>query len=75
MIENHVPLLNCLPLRITGCHMWLFVLGAFFVVLNFRNSKETEFKPTFSKSLTVVIFMFWSVISLAGISTFLYFDF
>lgn len=74
-IENHIPFLNYLPPRITGLHMWLFILGAFFVVLNFRNSRGIEFKPTLTKSLTVIIFMFWSIISLAGVSTFLYFDF
>lgn len=75
MLENYVPFLNYLPLRITGFHMWVFILGAFFIVLNFRNSKEIEFRPTLTKSLTVIIFMFWSIMSLAGISTFLYFDF
>ena len=75
LLEKNMPFLNYLPARITGFHMWLFILGAFFVVLNFRNSREVEFKPTLTKSLTVIIFMFWSIISLAGVSTFLYFDF
>lgn len=47
----------------------------FFVVLNFRNNKEVEFKPTILTSLLTVIFMLWSVVSFTGISTFLYFDF
>ena len=75
VIEKYVPFLNYLPLRITGFHMWIFILGAFFIVLNFQNSKEIEFRPTITKSLTVIIFMFWSIMSLAGMSTFLYFNF
>lgn len=61
--------------QITGLPLWLFILGAFFVVLNFRNSKEIEFKPTVASSLIVILCVVWSVISLAGVSTFLYFDF
>lgn len=75
LVEHKIPLLNDLSARITGFHLWLFIFGAFFIVLNFRNSKELEFKPTIATSLLTVIFMFWSVISLAGIFTFLYFDF
>lgn len=74
-LEGKIPLLNYLPAQITGFHLWMFILGAFFVVLNLRNSREIEFKPTIRTSLVTVLFLFWSVISLAGISTFLYFDF
>lgn len=75
VIEEELPLLNSLISRITGFYLWLFVFGAFFVVLNFRNSREIEFKPTVAKSLLVVLFMLWSVVSLSEMSTFLYFDF
>ena len=75
IIENKITFLNYLTSRITGFHLWFFIAGAFFAVLNFRNSKEVEFKPTAAKSVLVVLFVFWSVISLGGISTFLYFDF
>lgn len=74
-IEGKIPLLAYIPSRITGFHLWLFILGAFYIVLNFRNSKEIEFKPTMTRSLITVIFIFWSVVSLAGVSTFLYFGF
>lgn len=75
MIEKIIPFLNYLPYHVTGFHLWLFILGAFGVVLNTRNSKEISFKPTVVTSISTVIFMLWSVVSLAGISTFLYFDF
>lgn len=73
--ESHNPILNYLPSKITGFHLWLFIAGAFLIVLNCKNSKEMEFKPTVINSLLTVVFVLWSVISLSGISTFLYFDF
>lgn len=75
MAIEEMTFLNSFTSQITGFHLWLFILGAFFSVLNFRNSREIEFKPTVAKSLLTVIFMLWSVVSLSGISTFLYFDF
>ena len=74
-IIEKIPAVNYLPLRITGFYLWFFLFSAFFVTLNFRNSIETEFKPTVSKSLTVIVLMVWSVLSFAGVSTFLYFNF
>lgn len=74
-LETHIPVLDYLPSKITGFHLWMFIIGAFFIVLNCKNIKETEFKPTIINSLLTVTFILWSVLSLAGISTFLYFDF
>lgn len=73
--EKRLPFLNFLLYDITGFHLWLFIWGAFFIVLNCRNSKEIDFKPTIKTSLTTVIFMIWSVMSFAGMSVFLYFNF
>ena len=74
-LEEKVPFLNYLVLHITGFNLWLFIFGAFFIVLNTKNSKEKEFKPTVLNLMIVVVFLVWSVVSFAGISTFLYFDF
>lgn len=74
-IGEIVPYLDDFVSKITGFHLWIFICGAFFIVLNFRSSREVEFKPTVTGSLITVMFIFWSVISLAGISTFLYFGF
>jgi D-alanyl-lipoteichoic acid acyltransferase DltB (MBOAT superfamily) len=73
--EKQIPFLNYLPEKITGFHLWLFIFGAFFIVLNFRNSREIEFQPNIRTSLTTILFTVWSVMSFAGISTFLYFNF
>lgn len=74
-LEEKIPIFSLLPSRITGFYLWFFILGAFFIVLNFRNSKEIAFKPTIISSLLTVILTLWSVVSLTGISTFLYFNF
>lgn len=70
-----VPILNTLGSRITGFYLWGVLFCAFFVVLDFWNSKEIEFRPIIARSLATVIFMLWSVVSFTGISTSLYFDF
>lgn len=40
-----------------------------------KNSKEIRFKPTVTRSLLTVILMVWSILSLSGVSEFLYFNF
>ena len=68
-------MLKYLPAHITGFYLWIFLLAAFVITLLCKNSGELEFKPTIGKSLITVVCMVWSVLSLAGISTFLYFNF
>lgn len=74
-LERILPPLGNLAGQIVGFHLWLFFLVAFFTVLNLRNSKEIQFKPTVTASLTTVVCLVWSIVSLAGVSTFLYFNF
>ena len=56
-------------------YLWFFLLAAFIIVLFFKNSRELDFKPTAGTSFITVVCMLWSVLSLAGISAFLYFNF
>ena len=74
-LENNIQCLNFLSSHIAGFNLWFFIFGAFFIILNFRNSYEITFKPTIKNSFTTVILIVWSVISLTEISTFLYFNF
>ncbi len=55
--------------------IWIFLSLALFAVLNLKNSKELRFKPTLARSVLTVVFMFWSIVSLCGVSEFLYFNF
>lgn len=75
MLQESLPFFERLLSCVTGLPLWIFVLGAFFIVLNAKNSKEREFRPTVMTSVTTVALMVWSVVSLNGISTFLYFGF
>jgi len=61
--------------RVQGFHMWCFLLGAFGIVLFGKNSSEISFKPTVAKSVGTIILMIWSILSLSGVSVFLYFNF
>lgn len=55
--------------------MWLFLSLSLFAILNVKNSSELAFKPGFVYSALAVIMLFWSIISLSGVSEFLYFNF
>lgn len=74
-LEERIPVLQYLAAHITGFYLWFFLLAAFITVLFLKNSRELVFKPTIGKSVITVICMLWSVLSLAGISAFLYFNF
>lgn len=74
-LEERLPVVRQLAAEIPSLNLWLFLLLAFFVVLNLPNSKQIHFRPTVATSLTTVLLLVWSVVSLAGVSTFLYFNF
>lgn len=65
------PIRDIMP----GFFMWLYLFVGLFACLNMKNSSELHFKPTAGKMIQTVIMLFWTVISLSGISTFLYFNF
>ncbi len=52
-----------------------FVVIAFLVAVFLQNINQIKFKPTVSTSLITVLFLFWSIVSFSGVSTFLYFNF
>ena len=55
----------------------LFFGGAMMLILGARNAREhmLTFRPTFTNLLTTAALRFWCVMSFAGVSTFLYFNF
>lgn len=55
--------------------MWIFLGGALFAVLNIKNIFEIKFRNSMWQGTITVIFMVWSIMSLAGVSEFLYFGF
>lgn len=61
--------------KIYGFYMWIALLVALFICLNLKNMYEKEFRPILLKALGTALLMVWSIVSLAGVSTFLYFNF
>ncbi len=55
--------------------MWGFLFVSLFIVLNFKNSGEIKPKASIARGIVTAVFIYWSVMSLSGISEFLYFDF
>ena len=70
-----LPLLGQIVNHIPGFYMWLFLSVSFFNVLNLRNNRELEFKPTAARSLLTALLLVWSIVSFSGVSTFLYANF
>lgn len=56
-------------------YMWVFLLGALFLCLGFPHLHEKDFKPTAAKAVGAALLLVWAVMSFAGVSTFLYFNF
>ena len=79
MLVEFAPILQRIPesmlYYLNNYGIWIFLSLALFAVLNLKNSKEIEFKPTAVRSVLTVVFMVWSIVSLSGISEFLYFNF
>lgn len=55
----------------------LFFAFAFFAILCMKNTSERveEFKPNKKNAIVSAILLVWSIVSLSGVSTFLYFNF
>ena len=56
-------------------YMIAYLLLAFFICMCCKNVHEEAFKPTIPKAVFSSIVMLWAVLSLTGISTFLYSNF
>lgn len=74
LVDLVKPLAN-LRDKVYGIYMWFCLLGALFICLNLKNLSEENFKPTLRKALLTAGLMVWSIVSFAGVSTFLYFNF
>lgn len=74
-LKEHFAIWQRICEVIPGFHMWI-VLGASFATAVFgKNCYEKQFHPTCKKALGCVVMLVWSVMSLSGLSSFLYFNF
>lgn len=74
-IEEHVGFLMNLTAKLPSLNMWLILSVSVFLVFFTKNCHEKEFKPKLTNALLSIILLVWSIMSLSGLSTFLYFNF
>ena len=74
-IEEHVGFLTNLIAKIPSLNMWLILLVSLFLVFFTKNCHEKEYRPTVLNAILCIVLLVWSVMSLSGLSTFLYFNF
>lgn len=58
-----------------GIEMRLLLMVCFVIVLVGKNSYEREWKVTGKSAVMTILLLVWSIMSLAGVSVFLYFNF
>lgn len=75
VLTSGIPGLRSLFANFPSIFLLTFLVGAFIAVLFCPNSKEIKFKPSVPFAFLTVLFTVWSITSLTGISTFLYFGF
>lgn len=74
-LEDHIGVLGGIADRFPYLHVWIVMGIAFLIIVSGKNFYEKEFRPGMIKALSCIVLMVWSVISLSGLSTFLYFNF
>lgn len=74
-IEEHVGFLTALTTKIPSFNMWFILLTSLILVFFTKNCHEKEYKPKLTNAIFCIILLVWSVVSLSGLSTFLYFNF
>ncbi|MBQ8622396.1 MAG: MBOAT family protein [Oscillospiraceae bacterium] len=76
LLIRHVPQLSFLEYQ-PGLLLTAFYGGAMALILGARNAHEhmLTFKPNAKNALCIAVLLVWCVLSFAGVSTFLYFNF
>ena len=68
----HLPSLDSI---VPPFYMMLYIFGGILICLNCKNNQEREFKPTAVSAVSTIFLFVYCIFSLAGVSTFLYFNF
>lgn len=72
---EHIPWLAEVFSHIPGLSMWIVLGAAFFIAVWGKNCYEREFVPSGGNAVKSIFLLVWSVLSLSGLSVFLYFNF
>ena len=74
-VEEHIDFLNSLIVEFPWLHLLIILVAAMFLALVPRNCHEYKFVPNMKNAFGCIALLVWSIISLSGLSTFLYFNF
>ena len=74
-IEEHVGGLGELIATYPWLHLLIVATIAIFIALIPKNCHEKKFVPNVKNAICSVVLLVWSILSLSGLSTFLYFNF
>lgn len=76
LLIRHLPFLDILETS-PNILLTIFYCGAFMLILGAKNAHEhmDEFRPGVKNCLFISVLLAWCVLSFAGVSTFLYFNF
>lgn len=74
-VEDHVGILGSIAGSAPHIHMWIFLVISFLVTLAGRNCYEKKFRRTVANAFGCIVLLVWSIMSLSGLSVFLYFNF
>lgn len=74
-VEEHVPFLGSFVNQFPAVHLLVVLSLALCVALIPANCHEKKFKPGVWNALGSTVLLVWSIVSLSGLTTFLYFNF
>lgn len=83
-IENKLPFIGRITSMIPGFYQWAFLLAGFIITLTgtcvqrecfLSSDAKPSFHASAMKAVKASICLFWAIISLTGLTTFLYFNF
>lgn len=74
-LEDHVAFLKTYAVQFPFIHLALILGTALFLVWIPRNCHEKKFAPGVCNAIGSIIMLMWSILSLSGLTTFLYFNF
>lgn len=75
-LQDHFEFINQIALRFPSLYMWIVLMISVVIVWMCKNCRERqENRLNIFSALLCPILLFWSLISLSGVSKFLYFNF
>ncbi|MCM1027879.1 MAG: hypothetical protein NC432_15755 [Roseburia sp.] len=74
-LEEHVDFLGNIANALPSLHLCILLMVSLGIVLLGKNCYEKKFVPSAPKAIGCIAMLTWSILSLSGLSSFLYFNF